>query len=98
MTFAGKVIRFIKELSYTGNPLPPAIRIMNPYREFEGTMDIAAAFYRKYYDDNEPRSIILGINPGRFGAGVTGIPFTDSKRLISGCHIPHNGKATHEPS
>lgn len=98
MTFADKVIRFIKELSYTGNPLPPAIRIMNPYREFEGTMGIADAFYRKYYNDNEPRSIILGINPGRFGAGVTGVPFTDSKRLISECHIPYNGKATHEPS
>jgi len=98
MTFANKVIRFIKELNYTGHPLPPAIRIMNPYREFEGTMDIAAAFYRKYYNDNEPRSIILGINPGRFGAGVTGIPFTDSKRLISECNIPYTGKATHEPS
>ncbi len=98
MTFADKVIRFITALSYTGKPLPPGIRIMNPYREFEGTMDIATAFYRKYYNDNEPRSIILGINPGRFGAGVTGIPFTDSKRLISECNIPYSGKATHEPS
>ena len=98
MSFADKVIRFIKELTYTGNQLPPAIRIMNPYREFEGTMELATAFYRKYYNDNEPRSIILGINPGRFGAGVTGIPFTDSKRLISECHIPYSGKATHEPS
>jgi Domain of unknown function (DUF4918) len=98
MTFASKVTRFIKELSYTGAPLPPGIRIMNPYRESELTMGIADAFYHKYYNDNEPRSIILGINPGRFGAGVTGVPFTDSKRLISECDIPYSGKATHEPS
>jgi len=98
MTFADKVTRFIKELSYTGSRLPPEIRVMNPYRESEGTMSIAEAFYHKYYNDNEPRSLILGINPGRFGAGVTGIPFTDSKRLISECKIPYSGKATHEPS
>jgi hypothetical protein len=98
MTFAKKVTRFIKELHYTGAELPPAIRIMNPYREFEGTMGIADTFYHKFYNDNEPRSIILGINPGRFGAGVTGVPFTDPKRLVSECGIPYNGKPTHEPS
>ncbi len=98
MTFADKVTRFIKELSYTGSRLPPGIRVMNPYKESEGAMAIAEAFYHKYYNDNEPRSLILGINPGRFGAGVTGIPFTDSKRLISECKIPYSGKATHEPS
>jgi len=98
MTWANKITKFIKELSYTGAPLPPGIRIMNPYREFEGTMDIAGSFYNKYYNDTKPRSIILGINPGRFGAGVTGIPFTDTKRLISECNIAYNGKPTHEPS
>jgi len=98
MTFADKVTRFIKDLHYTGSELPTGIRIMNPYREFEGTMAIADTFYHKFYNDNQPRSIILGINPGRFGAGVTGVPFTDSKRLISECGIPYNGKPTHEPS
>jgi hypothetical protein len=42
--------------------------------------------------------LILGINPGRFGAGVTGVPFTDSKRLINDCGIDYKGKETHEPS
>ena len=98
MTFADKITRFIKALHYTGSPLPASIRIMNPYRESEQTMAIAETFYHKYYNDNEPRSLILGINPGRFGGGVTGIPFTDSKRLLSECNIPYNGKATHEPS
>ncbi|MGZ3874784.1 MAG: uracil-DNA glycosylase family protein [Mucilaginibacter sp.] len=42
--------------------------------------------------------MVLGINPGRFGGGVTGIPFTDSKRLKSVCKIDYQGKETHEPS
>ncbi|MBS1525497.1 MAG: DUF4918 family protein [Bacteroidetes bacterium] len=98
MTFAGKVIRFIEQLHYTGDPLPPGIRIMNPYRESEQALDISKTFYRKYYNDNNKRHLILGINPGRFGAGLTGVPFTDTKRLVSECHIPYQGKVSHEPS
>ena len=30
-------------------------------------------FYSKYYSDNNKRILILGINPGRFGSGITGI-------------------------
>ncbi|HAH25374.1 MAG TPA: DUF4918 domain-containing protein, partial [Prolixibacteraceae bacterium] len=37
-------------------------------------------------------------NPGRFGAGVTGIPFTDTKRLKNECGLSYSGKETHEPS
>jgi len=31
--------------------------------------------------------MILGINPGRFGGGITGIPFTDPIRLLDVCGI-----------
>lgn len=98
MTFAEKVIRFNKTLHYTGDPLPPDISIMNPFRESADTMQIVESFYKKYYNDNKQRHIILGINPGRFGGGLTGIPFTDPKRLTSECGIHYNGKITHEPS
>lgn len=98
MSFAEKIILFNEELVYTGNPLPPGIRIMNPFRESEQAMIISETFYRKYYNDNNKRHLILGINPGRFGAGLTGIPFTDTKRLVSECHIPYEGKISHEPS
>jgi hypothetical protein len=98
MTFGDKVIKFNKELEYKGAVLPDGIRIMNPFKEYEQTMVIADSFYHKYYNDNEPRHIILGINPGRFGGGLTGIPFTDPKRLVTECHIPYEGKVTHEPS
>ena len=98
MSFANKVIQFNKQLEYTGAKLPPGIRIMNPFREYAQTMGIAEQFYHKYYNDNNPRHIILGINPGRFGGGLTGIPFTDPKRLKSECDIDYVGKVTHEPS
>jgi hypothetical protein len=98
MTFADKVIAFNRELTYTGKPLPPGIRIMNPFQEDAQVMRIVEAFYHKYYNDDKPRHIIIGINPGRFGGGLTGIPFTDPKRLQSECHIPYTGKVTHEPS
>ena len=98
MTFADKVIRFNKQLHYTGEPLPTGIRIMNPFKESEQVMKIVEAFYKKYFNDNNQRHIILGINPGRFGAGLTGIPFTDPKRLMNECAIDYKGKITHEPS
>jgi len=98
MNFADRVIQFNRQLTYTGNPLSKGIRIMNPFREHDDVMEIVEVFYHKYYNGNEQRHIILGINPGRFGAGLTGIPFTDPKRLISECHIPYTGKMSHEPS
>lgn len=96
-TFAEKVIRFNKQLAFDG-ALPEGIRIMNPFREDKKVNAVAAAFYRKYYNDHNKRHIILGINPGRFGGGITGIPFTDPKRLIEQCGIPFHGELKHEPS
>ncbi|QKJ30405.1 DUF4918 family protein [Mucilaginibacter mali] len=98
MTFADKVISLNRHLTYTGGPLPNGIRVMNPYRESEQANTVSEAFYRKYYSDDQSRYLILGINPGRFGSGMTGIPFTDPKRLVSECGIAYEGKVTHEPS
>lgn len=96
-TFADKIIAFNKDLHYNGS-LPAGVRIMNPFRENEHALSISTAFYRKYYHDTNKRHLILGINPGRFGAGLTGIPFTDPKRLESECGITYVGNKTHEPS
>ena len=96
-TFANKVIAFNQSLFFSGT-LPAGIRIMNPFKENRYALEVSSAFYKKYYDDNNPRQLILGINPGRFGGGVTGVPFTDSKRLKSGCGIAWPEKDTHEPS
>ena len=97
-TFADKVNEFNKHLEFSGT-LPGGISIMNPFKESENVMELSSKFYKKYYSDNHSRHLILGINPGRFGAGVTGIPFTDPKRLIEKCNISFTGKKlTHEPS
>lgn len=96
-TFAQKVIGFNTSLEYKGT-LPKGIRIMNPFREDENIVPVSSAFYHKFYNDYQPRHLILGINPGRFGAGLTGIPFTDPKRLIAECGISYSGQITHEPS
>lgn len=96
-TFADKIIEFNKELDFTGK-LPPGVHIMNPFRENPEALARSSAFYRRFYHDVNPRHLILGINPGRFGSAVTGIPFTDTKRLVSELGLPYSGKQTHEPS
>ena len=96
-TFADKVIQFNQTLHFTGT-LPNGISIMNPFREDKKVNGVASVFYKKYYNDTNNRHLILGINPGRFGGGLTGIPFTDPKRLIEKCCIPFHGQLKHEPS
>lgn len=96
--FAERVLHFHKRLQYTGGKLPAGIKVMNPFTDFPQILSVLASFLEKYYSDNHPRHILLGINPGRHGAGLTGIPFTDPKRLINILHIPYNGPMAHEPS
>jgi len=97
MTFADKVISFYSDISF-GGKLPEGISIMNPFRNNPQVMKTISLFYRKYYNDNRERHLILGINPGRFGAGATGIPFTDTVRLEKKCGLSLPGIKTHETS
>lgn len=96
-TFADKVIKFNKELKFFGR-LPEGIRIMNPFRDNPEILKISGLFYKKFYNDNNKRKFIIGINPGRNGAGVTGIPFTDTKRLSDICNIKLESLNSHELS
>lgn len=92
-----KIIDFYRRLEFKVN-LPRGISVMNPYRDNTSVMRVVEEFYRKFYSDNNPRFIILGINPGRFGAGVTGIMFTDTIRLREKCGIVMEGFETRELS
>lgn len=96
-TFADKVIDFNCNLNYTGE-LPEGFQVINPYLENPETMVVMSQFYYKYYNDFKQRRLIIGINPGRHGAGVTGIPFTDTKHLESVCRIKFESAHTHEVS
>ncbi len=96
-TFAKRIINFNRGLDYTGE-LPPGFQVMNPFLNNPETMEVMSKFYHKYYNDTNQRKFILGINPSRNGAGVTGVPFTDTKRLESACGIRMRSARTHEVS
>lgn len=96
MTFGEHVIDFFEKLRFD-KPLPDGVEAMNPYMLPE-TIDAVEKYYTKYYSDNNPRTFIVGINPGRNGAGKTGIAFTDTVRLENPCQIQHNLKPTTELS
>ena len=95
--FSDKVIDFNRNLQYTGK-LPPGFKVINPFFNNPETIVVMSKFYHKYYDDCERRRFIIGINPGRNGAGITGIPFTDTKRLENVCGIEMKSAHTHEIS
>jgi hypothetical protein len=96
-SFADKVIEFNQNLKYDGN-LPDDFQVLNPYLDNPETMEVMQKFYHKYYNDSNQRKFIVGINPSRHGAGVTGVPFTDTKRLESICGIKMESAHTHEIS
>jgi hypothetical protein len=96
---AQQILQFYRGLEFDRAYLDDDLDVLNP---FEGSSvaqeDALDSFYRKYYSDQQPRNLILGINPGRLGAGATGIPFTDTKRLTGNCGIAFEPFETHEPS
>lgn len=94
---AERIIDFNQHLAYHG-PLPQGVEVMNPFRDNDFALSVSSQFYRKYYSDHRKRKLILGINPGRHGAGLTGVPFTDTKRMEAHCGIPVEGVHSHEPS
>jgi len=96
-TFGEKVVAFNKNLEFTGK-LPAGFRVLNPFMENPETIEIMTQFYRKYYNDTNQRRFLIGINPGRLGAGTTGVPFTDTKRLKEFCDIEMKSAATNEVS
>lgn len=96
-TFADKVIDYNCHLHYSGK-MPKGFQALNPYVDNPETILAMEQFYHKYYNDFQPRKFIIGINPSRHGAGVTGVPFTDTKRLESVCGIKMQSAKTHEIS
>lgn len=96
-TLAERIVYFNQNLKYDG-PALKGFSVLNPFLNNPETPVVMRQFYEKFYNDNHPRKFILGINPSRHGAGVTGVPFTDTKRLESVCGIPMHSAHTHEIS
>ncbi|MEP7322435.1 MAG: uracil-DNA glycosylase family protein [Saprospiraceae bacterium] len=80
---------FDLEQSISTIKLPKLVEWLLPYSGNE-TQRIMTLFYKKYYHDQSPRTLIFGINPGRLGGGLTGIPFTDPVKLIEECQIENS--------
>ena len=96
-TIAEKVVALNKQLHYSG-ALPEGFDVLNPFFDNPETLTVMSKFYQKFYNDQNQRKFIIGINPSRHGAGVTGVPFTDTKRLKSVCGIEMKSAHTHEIS
>lgn len=88
MTFADNILDFLWNVKIPF-ALPKGVGVLDVHKD-EAAQQACKAFYHKYYNDTHQRHIMLGINPGRFGGGVTGIPFTDPIRLLSECGIENN--------
>lgn len=86
--FGEKVINFYRSIE-TDFAVPEDVEILKPFTQ-PASAASAETFYRKFYNDPDPRTFIIGINPGRFGAGVTGIPFTDPVKLQLYCGIDND--------
>ncbi len=60
--------------------LPAGFEVLNPYADAE-VRRVVVEFCKRYYSGDHRRQPIWGINPGRFGGGVTGLSFTDPVSL-----------------
>jgi hypothetical protein len=85
MPLSRHILSFLKGLAWK-DKLPKGVDVLQPFRDPE-VWKACEVFYPKFYGDAGPRSLMIGINPGRFGAGMTGIPFTDPIRLKDPCGI-----------
>jgi len=79
MSLADHLFKYYRDLR-PPLALPAGIDWLYPQKDPQ-TLRILRLFLDKYYDDKGPRRLLLGINPGRFGAGVTGINFTAPRQL-----------------
>jgi hypothetical protein len=91
-----KLVSFYQSLDPPKN-LPTGVDVLYPQKDKQ-VMELVEKFFQKYYHDEHPRRLLLGINPGRFGAGITGINFTAPKQLKEFCGIDHHLKLSSELS
>jgi hypothetical protein len=78
-TFSERIIHFYSDL----NPdfvLPAGVEVLHPYAKAE-VKPLIEQYYTRFYSDDRPKIYLFGINPGRLGGGLTGIPFTDPVQL-----------------
>jgi hypothetical protein len=97
---ADRLLRHVLSFSFAGIDLPRGIGVLDPFNGPHNAevKRIVTAFHRRFYSDEKQRILMLGINPGRLGAGSTGLSFTDTQRCEEDLGIPVTGLRTYEPS
>lgn len=88
MSFASKAIKCFSNLNPQKKRIG-GVEIINPWAKAE-VKDVINRYFNKFYNDNDKRIFALGINPGRFGGGLTGISFTDPVALRESCGIEND--------
>lgn len=83
MSFGEQILQFNDKLSHKSLDLPTGYKLINPFNgnQKEFVKEITTKFYKKYYNDNKPRRLILGSSPARRGTSITGVPFEDADHL-----------------
>lgn len=97
-TIAKRLKHHFEDLHLHLPPVPDGVEWLLPLANLPETGRVFSAFLEKYYNDQQPRTLILGINPGRFGAGVTNVAFTDPVRLVQDCGIENDFEKKEELS
>lgn len=87
MTWAQHLVSYYSSLR-PHMELPNNVQWLYP-QEQPGVLDVVKEFCDKYFADENARTVLLGINPGRLGAGVTGVNFTAPKQLSQYCEVEH---------
>lgn len=95
-TFYDKIIDFFENMRAPKITISD-VETIEPHKD-EEVFKYVKIFLKKYFYDTNKRVFVLGINPGRFGSGVTGIPFTDPIALSGHCDIPNTFKERRELS
>jgi len=82
-TFSDSVLEFNAWLANISLELFDNYTISNPFngKNKDKIKEITKTFYKKYYNDNNKRYLILGSSPARKGTATTGIPFEDASHL-----------------
>jgi hypothetical protein len=95
-TWSIELYNFYKSLQ-PQDTLPNDIEWLYPQQNPQ-VMLLLKQFLDKFFNDKQERHLLLGINPGRFGAGVTGVNFTAPKQLKEDCGIDSGLKMQSELS
>lgn len=86
-TWSEHLISFYHNLEPPEN-LPNETQWLYPQKD-PMVIKVVEQFLHRFYNDSGKRKLMLGINPGRYGAGITGVNFTAPKQLEEDCGIKH---------